>query len=93
MTIKLNDEELTLLETITRESLSAFISEGSKVALKDSLSYISKVKVYKSLHHKAQTMCIERAESYKDDLPDDPNHEYYFFDEDEIDEFDEEYSD
>ena len=60
MTIKLNDEELTLLETITRESLSDFISEGSKVTLEDSLSYISKVKVYKSLHDKAQRMCLER---------------------------------
>tara|TARA_R110002073_G_scaffold219349_4_gene379679 strand:- start:4731 stop:4937 length:207 start_codon:yes stop_codon:yes gene_type:complete len=61
MTIKFNDEELTLLETITRESLNAFISESSKATGAEYIARcVDQIKVYKSLHDKAQGLCLER---------------------------------
>mgnify|MGYP007063862801 CR=1 FL=1 len=56
MTIKnasFNHDELTLLETITRESLDAFISESSKATGSEYLARcVDQIKVYKSLHDK-----------------------------------------
>jgi len=56
-----NNEELTLLETITRESLHAFISESSKATGSDYLARcVDELKVYRSLWDKVQGLCIDR---------------------------------
>ena len=59
--LKFTDKELTLLETITYENLTAFISESSKATGSDYLARcVDQLKVYKSLHDKVQVLCIEQ---------------------------------
>tara|TARA_R110002012_G_scaffold234923_2_gene408589 strand:+ start:962 stop:1210 length:249 start_codon:yes stop_codon:yes gene_type:complete len=57
----LTDEELTLLETVIRESLDSFISESSKATGSEYIARcVDQIKVYESLHDKVQNICLER---------------------------------
>jgi hypothetical protein len=57
----LTDEEITLLETVIRESLDSFISESSKATGSEYIARcVDEIRLYKSLHNKVQKLCLER---------------------------------